>query len=228
MSAEASGSRSRSPSRSRLSPNDSMSPRYLRTRQTSAESSVSVSSRLGPDSAFSTLAEMIATAKHTQQESVTVDLSLLSSMLSEAEDLKDTLASLNRKYTGAKVGRPRLVGVVLTLQRTSQQYSEGLTVAGEEYDKEVSIRRELEAEVYKLRAQVHSQTARLSVMSGDERRQENMRRRSNDLANSLTGLERDLSRLRAQRDMTLAEVEELHAKRDRFVLSLVFRRHVDP
>lgn len=52
-------------------------------------------------------------------------------------------------------------------------------------------------------------------MSGDERRQENMRRRSHDLANSLTGLERDISRLRAQRDMTLAEVEELNASRSR-------------
>ena len=36
-----------------------------------------------------------------------------------------------------------------------------------------------------------------------------MRRRSNDLAVSLTGLEKDISRLRAQRDMSLAEVEEL-------------------
>jgi anti-sigma factor RsiW len=89
-----------------------------------------------------------------------------------------------------------------------------LTVAGEEYDKELAHRRELEAEVIRLRAQVHSQTARLSVISGDERRQETMRRRSNDLANNVTGLERDLSRLRAQRDMTLAEVEELEMSKN--------------
>lgn len=56
---------------------------------------------------------------------------------------------------------------------------------------------------------MHSQTARLSVISGDERKAETMRRRSHDLANSLTGLEREMSRLKAQRDMTLAEVEEL-------------------
>ena len=55
------------------------------------------------------------------------------------------------------------------------------------------------------------------MISGDERRQENMRRRSNDLATSLTGLERDISRLRAQRDITLAEVEELNAARKRCV-----------
>ncbi|EIW72231.1 hypothetical protein TREMEDRAFT_24881 [Tremella mesenterica DSM 1558] len=199
VNAEAGGSRSRSPSRSRLSPNDSVSPKYLRTRQPSAESTMSISSRLGPESSFSTLAEVLASAKHNGQETVHMDVTVLTAMLNEAEELKEKIAALNRKYTGAK--------------RTSQQYSEGLTVAGEEYDKEVVLRRELEAEISRLRAQVHSQTARLSVISGDERRQENMRRRSNDLANNLTGLERDISRLRAQRDMTLAEVEELHAKR---------------
>jgi hypothetical protein len=101
----------------------------------------------------------------------------------------------------------------LTKKRTSQQYSEGLTVAGEEYDKEVAMRRELEAEVTRLKAQVHTQTARLSVISGDERRQETLKRRSQDLASSLSGLERDISRLRAQRDMSVAEVEELQARR---------------
>lgn len=108
----------------------------------------------------------------------------------------------------------------LTSQRTSQQYSEGLTVAGEEYDKEVALRREAEAEVIRLKAQVHSQTARLSVVSGDERRQETMRRRSHDLANSLSVMERDISKLRAQRDMTLAEVEELGKARNRSVASM--------
>lgn len=36
-----------------------------------------------------------------------------------------------------------------------------------------------------------------------------MKRRSRDLASNLTGLERDISRLRAERDMKLAEVDEL-------------------
>lgn len=63
------------------------------------------------------------------------------------------------------------------------------------------------------------------MISGDERRQENMRRRSNDLATSLTGLERDISKLRAQRDMTLAEVEELNASRSRLV-PIVHGQHV--
>ena len=71
-------------------------------------------------------------------------------------------------------------------------------------------REELEQEIIRLRAQLHNQNARLSVISGDERRQENLRRRSQDLASSLTGLEKDISKLKAQRDITLAEVEELN------------------
>nr|XP_031860486.1 uncharacterized protein CI109_004097 [Kwoniella shandongensis]KAA5527558.1 hypothetical protein CI109_004097 [Kwoniella shandongensis] len=197
---EATEDTSRSPSRSRLSPNNSMTtPQMLRVRQPSAESTISVTSRWG-DGSFHSIVELVAGAKHREEETVQVDVTVLSGVIAEVEELRDAIAGLKNKYTGAK--------------RTSQQYSEGLTVAGEEYDKELAHRRELEAEVTRLRAQVHSQTARLSVISGDERRQENMRRRSNDLANSLTGLERDISRLRAQRDMSLAEIEELNARRE--------------
>jgi cell division protein FtsB len=65
-------------------------------------------------------------------------------------------------------------------------------------------------------------------MSGDERRQETLRRRSHDLANSLTGLERDISKLRAERIMTLAEVEELNNTRKRWVIaSLIANGSVD-
>ncbi|WVR00219.1 hypothetical protein IAU59_007361 [Kwoniella sp. CBS 9459] len=195
-------STARSPSRARLSPHDSAhTPQMLRIRQPSAESTMSVVSRYGNgDGSFATIVELVAGAKHREEDSVQVDVSVLSGMIAEIEELRDAIAGLKSKYTGVK--------------RTSQQYSEGLTIAGEEYDKELAHRRELEAEVSRLRAQVHSQTARLSVISGDERRAENMRRRSNDLANNLTGLERDISRLRAQRDMTLAEVEELNARRE--------------
>lgn len=203
---------SRSPSRTRLSPSSAggpgSTPQMLRTRQASAESTTSVGSRLA-ETAFSSLVEVVAQAKHTNQETVPVDVHLLNGVIAEMEDLKDLVSSLRHKYMGVKVSTMSCRGDLLTVQRTSQQYSEGLTVAGEEYDKELALRRDLEAEVIRLRAQVHTQTARLSVISGDERRQETMRRRSHDLANSLTGLERDISKLRAQRDMELAEVEEL-------------------
>ena len=216
MRASASSS-SRSPSRTRLSPSAAggagHTPQLLRTRQHSAESTASISSRLAAESSFAQVVEMIAQAKHNGKENVPVDVALLNGLVMEMEDMKEIIVALKSKYTGAKVSLLDLMKFrvqKLTFQRTSQQYSEGLTVAGEEYDKELAMRKDLEAEVSRLRAQVHTQTARLSVISGDERRAESMRRRSNDLAVSLTGLEKDISRLRAQRDMTLAEVEELN------------------
>ncbi len=96
-------------------------------------------------------------------------------------------------------------------QRTSQHYIDGLSVAADVYEKEVAQRLDAEAEVARLRAQVHDKTARLSVIAGDERRQANLQRRSRDLASNLSGLEKDISKLKAERDMTLAEVTELGA-----------------
>jgi hypothetical protein len=75
----------------------------------------------------------------------------------------------------------------------------------------VALRLEAEAEIARLRAQVHDKTARLSLVASDERRQANLQRRSRDLATNLSGLEKDISKLKAERDMTLAEVQELEA-----------------
>lgn len=75
----------------------------------------------------------------------------------------------------------------------------------------MAARLEAEAEITRLRAQLHNQTARLSVATGDEKRRESLRRKSDDLALNLSGLEKDISKLQAERDMTLAEVQELAA-----------------
>lgn len=178
-----------------LSPSDSkLPPAGTPRRRPSVESAISV--RMDPENAIIALKELVASAA-PDATGVSVDITLLNEIIREHDNLRDTATMLKNKYTGAK--------------RSSQQYSEGLTIAGEEYDKEVALRRELEAENSRLRAQVHGQTARLSVISSDERRAESMRRRSQDLVNSLSTLERDISRLRAQRDISLAEVEELQA-----------------
>lgn len=192
----------------------SAGPSTLRKRG-SVESFMSIN--LGNDSAFNALKELVADATG---DKVTADKELLNDLIREYQALRDNALTLKTKYTGAKVctKRARQSGDTKTTkpdtvsQRSSQQYSEGLTIAGEEYDKEAAMRRDLESEVIRLRAQVHGQTARLSLISSDERRAENLRRRSQDLASSLTGLEHDISRLRAQRDISFAEVEELAAK----------------
>lgn len=90
-------------------------------------------------------------------------------------------------------------------------YMEGMTVAAEEYEKAISAQLEAESEVARLKAEVHGQTARLSLFAEDERRQETMKRQSNDLALNLTGLEKDVSKLKVEREIVMAEVEELAA-----------------
>lgn len=88
---------------------------------------------------------------------------------------------------------------------------DGLTVAQVEYDRELTGRRDAEAEVTRLRVLLSGQTARLTVLAGDSRRQELRQQMSKELHENLSGLEHDVSKLKVQRDMTLAEVEELSA-----------------
>ena len=93
-----------SPSRTRLSPNDQApTTQLLRTRQPSAESTTSVISKLGPDSAFGVIVEVLAAGKHEGQEAVPIDLNVLSGIVAEMEDLKHALTGLQNKYTGVKV-----------------------------------------------------------------------------------------------------------------------------
>ena len=86
---------------------------------------------------------------------------------------------------------------------------DGLSVAQEEYDQEIAKRRDAEAEVTRLRLQLTAQMAQLTALSADQRKQEMLEQMSKDMNENLHGLEKHLSKLKAERDLTLAEVEEL-------------------
>lgn len=88
---------------------------------------------------------------------------------------------------------------------------DGLTVAQTEYEKEVRARRDAESEVTRLRVLLSGQAMKLTALSGEAKRQEAQVQFSREMTDKMTGLERDLSNLRVERDMTLAEVEELSA-----------------
>ncbi|KAK7035300.1 Rho-type gtpase-activating protein [Paramarasmius palmivorus] len=122
------------------------------------------------------------------------------------EAIIKAMASRKADYTELK-------GSLDGMKRASKQYMEGLTVAQAEYDRELKARRELEAEVTRLRVLLSGQAARLTALSGDSRRQELRQQMTKELHESLSGLEQDLSKLKVERDMTLAEVEELSATR---------------
>lgn len=86
---------------------------------------------------------------------------------------------------------------------------DGLTVAQGEYDKELSARREAEAEVTRLRILLSGQAARITAMSSESRKGEVQKQLERELTDNLSGLEKDISKLKVERDVTLAEVEEL-------------------
>ena len=90
---------------------------------------------------------------------------------------------------------------------------DGLTVAQTEYDRELKARRDAEAEVTRLRVLLSGQAARLTAISGESKRQEAQKQLSREWTDRMSSLERDLSKLKVERDMTLAEVEQLSASR---------------
>lgn len=61
----------------------------------------------------------------------------------------------------------------------------------------------------RLKVQLSGQAARLTELSAGRRKLDVVEQMSRDMSASLHGLERDLSRLKAERDLTVAEVEEL-------------------
>lgn len=90
---------------------------------------------------------------------------------------------------------------------------DGLSVAQEEYDQELAARRYAEAEVSRLKIELSGQAAKLTALAAEEKKQELHQKLTQELSDNLSGLERDLSKLRVERDMTLAEVEELSASK---------------
>ncbi|KAF8322295.1 RhoGAP-domain-containing protein, partial [Clavulina sp. PMI_390] len=95
------------------------------------------------------------------------------------------------------------------VKRTSHQYMKGFSVAQEEYQKEVAHRKDLEAEVNRLRVQLAGQAARLVAVTAQDRTQAVLDKLAVDTTNRLQGLEHEVAKLKTDRDMALAEIEEL-------------------
>jgi ClpP class serine protease len=82
-------------------------------------------------------------------------------------------------------------------------------MAHDEFNKEVAARREAEAKMTELRTQLKEQAAKLGSLDAVKKKEEALARRSTELKTSLVGMEKELSTLRVQRDIAVAEVEEL-------------------
>ncbi|KAJ8454637.1 hypothetical protein ONZ45_g19225 [Pleurotus djamor] len=148
-----------------------------------------------PDMVVKRIQEVLADTQKRGVQQVKLDRQFLEVILSALESKWNENTEMKSHIDGMK--------------RESRQYIEGLTVAQTEYDQELKARRDAESEVTRLRVLLSGQAARLTALSEESRRQELRQQRTKELNDDLTGLEQNLSKLRVERDMTLAEVEEL-------------------
>lgn len=154
---------------------------------------------LDADLVLSKLREALTNAKEKGAQQIKVDIGFVDAIV-------EHLASRDTEYY-------RLKNRVDGMNRESKLFIDGMTVAQVEYDRELKARRDAEAEVTRLRVLLSGQAVRLTTLSGDSRRQELRQQLSKELNDNLSGLEQDLSRLKVERDVALAEMEELSSKR---------------
>jgi len=200
------------PSIRESSPSEWDTPTDSATLQTSASLMARQSSN---DLIFQRLRETLEDAKSREVQQLKIERVFMEAIVEALESRGAEYAQMKARFDGMKVCRllhlSRRITHKCLKQRTSRQYIEGLTVAQTEYDRELKARRDAEAEVTRLRVLLSGQAARLTALSGDSRRQEVRQQISKELNDSLSGLEQNLSRLKVERDVTLAEVEELSA-----------------
>ncbi|KAF9051044.1 RhoGAP-domain-containing protein [Hymenopellis radicata] len=152
-----------------------------------------------PDFVLLRLQEALTDARDRGAQQLKLDRGFVEAIVKSMNTRKGDLLELKGKFDGIK--------------RTSKQYIDGLTVAQTEYDKELKARRDAEAEVTRLRVLLSGQAARLTALSGDSRKQELRQQMTKELHDKLSVLEKDLSKLTVDRDMALAEVEEISASK---------------
>ena len=131
----------------------------------------------------------------SRNNGMTLDVELVESLLLELEQTKNKMKDLQKNYNAVR--------------RASRQAFEGFSMAREEYDREVQSRRDAEFEMLQLRDQLKQQAAALGNLDAIHKQQELLQTKTETLRNSYIGMERELSKIKAERDIAVAEIEEL-------------------
>ncbi|KAI6166046.1 RhoGAP-domain-containing protein [Pisolithus thermaeus] len=145
------------------------------------------------------LQESLMDANEKGSSQVRFNKSFLETITSAMEQRHAEYNDLKSHYDGTK--------------RASQQYMHGLTVAQKEYDRELVARRNAEAEIIRLRVLLSGQAAKLTALSSENKRVEGRKKLSEELTKDLIHLGKDFSRLKVERDLALAEMEELYSSK---------------
>lgn len=154
----------------------------------------------------------------------TLDVELVEMLLGELDGTKKEMKELQGKYNAFRVSPSvcwfatrSLANAVLTLsplhtsQRASRSAFEGFSMAREEYDKEVAARRETESRMDQLRTKFIEQAQRLATVDKEQKHAEALKRQSKELRSSVVGMEKHLSILRAEVELSTAQAAELSA-----------------
>lgn len=146
-----------------------------------------------------------------------LDVDLVEMLLGELDGTKMEMRDLQGKYSAFRVSA--FTGLRESLstnghgchgfQRASRSAFEGFSMAREEYDKEVAARREAEARMDVLRTQLTEQALTLAAVDKEQKTAEALKRQSNDLRSSVVGMEKQISQLKAEVQLSTAQVEEL-------------------
>ncbi|GAA98954.1 uncharacterized protein L969DRAFT_51314 [Mixia osmundae IAM 14324] len=163
--------------------------------------------KLGSDTLTRRVRESIRRSRgsmRTGSAEMSVDVTLVEMLLTELEATKEKMKELKANY-GA-------------IRRASRTAFEGFNLAQEEYNKEVSARREAQAQMSLLKEEMKSQAARLFKIDEEQKEREALQRQSRELRVDVESVERKLSSLQAEREIAVAEIEELQSDNDRLQL----------
>jgi Rho-type GTPase-activating protein 1/2 len=67
--------------------------------------------------------------------------------------------------------------------------------------------------VRRLRILVQEQTVKLAALTSEQRKRDMLEKNSKEMSCNLAGLEKEMSKLKAERDMTMAEMDELSSSK---------------
>ncbi|GAC93241.1 hypothetical protein PHSY_000805 [Pseudozyma hubeiensis SY62] len=152
------------------------------------------------DSLTEVSSKVRASMQQARDGLVSMDISFVETILQDLEQTRQRMETLQLRYD--------------RIRRASQQAAHGFTMAKEEFEHEVNARHEAELEMARLRRQLAEQALKLAAVNSERRQHEQLERRSQDVKASLKGMERDLAKLTAERELTVAEVAELVALQD--------------
>ncbi|PWN44503.1 RhoGAP-domain-containing protein [Ceraceosorus guamensis] len=160
------------------------------------EDASALQSPKGADNARAKVRESMREARDGRMD---VDTAFVEAILNDLDDTKERMKTLQHRYDKMK--------------RASQTAARGFSSARDEYEAEVQARFEAESEMLLLKKKLVEQSSKLAEISTEKKKAEHLQRRSHQVKSTLQGMERDIAKLSAERDLHVAEVAELVAMR---------------